>query len=112
MSHCPQTEKKGSTNVQNLFHVYKWIHKCGNVYRLSYAYLQIAPYLCEYDFTQHKLKNTFVNGEIFVDRGTHLCIVFCGLQVLKSNKNFHILTAVFIMFTAPIAAMNMSLLSM
>ena len=28
----------------------------GNVYRVNYVYLPIAPYFCGYDFTQHKLK--------------------------------------------------------
>lgn len=31
----------------------------------------------------------FVDSEIFVDHGTHLWIVFCGLQPLKSNKNLN-----------------------
>lgn len=31
----------------------------------------------------------FVDSEIFVDHGTHLWIVLCGLQISKSNENFH-----------------------
>lgn len=33
----------------------------------------------------------FVDSKIFVDNGTHLWIVFCGLQLIKSNKNVYCL---------------------
>lgn len=44
----------------------------------------------------------FVDGEIFVDHGTQLWIVLCGLQLLKSNKNFHIKLASVVQLSAQI----------
>lgn len=53
-------------------------------YRVSYEY-----YFCEYDFTQHKLKNTCVDSEIIVNHGSHLWIVLCWLAMKFPKKLTH-----------------------
>ena len=87
----PTTDWKRSTNVQNLFHMYKWTHKGLNVYRVSvYVCIFANHSVFLWKWMDRNLHNTskkntcYMMVKIFVDHSTHLWIVLYGLQ--QSDK--------------------------